>query len=158
MPPAAPPGAAGRVDALTAAAGGGWLARTAENGTVQVRDAVTDALRHTLVGHTDEVTALAAGPDGRWLATAGKDGTVRIWDPATGTSCHVLTDADTWITTLAVATGAGWLAAGDLEEQGAPVGPDACRLDIGHRLRTTSGSGARIVAVAPRTGDANTTI
>jgi WD40 repeat protein len=54
------------------------------DGTVQIRDAVTNQVLHTLTGHTLYVDSLAWSVDGTKLASAGQDGTVRVWDAATG--------------------------------------------------------------------------
>src|SRR5262249_18423321 len=48
----------------------GKLAATgSESGAIQVRDAQTGAVRHTLTGHEDAVTALAFSGDGKYLAS-----------------------------------------------------------------------------------------
>jgi WD40 repeat protein/serine/threonine protein kinase len=54
------------------------------DGTVEIRDAITDRVDRTLSGHQDLVQCVAYSRDGRLLASASRDGTVRICDPATG--------------------------------------------------------------------------
>jgi WD40 repeat protein/serine/threonine protein kinase len=62
---------------------GNYLATGGEGSLVNIWDAKTGQLRHTLPGHTGDVFSVAFSRDGRWLATAGEDTTVRIWDAAT---------------------------------------------------------------------------
>ncbi|MEU4692224.1 NB-ARC domain-containing protein [Actinoplanes sp. NPDC023714] len=50
-----------------------------ERGTIEIRDARTDALITSLTGHRGAVRAVAAAPDGTWIVTAGADGTIRSW-------------------------------------------------------------------------------
>jgi len=57
-------------------AAGTWL------GLIELRDAVTGALRATLPGHVRMVTGLSFSPDGRRLASSGNDGAVQLWDVA----------------------------------------------------------------------------
>src|SRR5262249_31351039 len=52
--------------------------------TVEVRDAGTGQVVHTLIGHTADVTCMLFSPDGQRLATAGFDRTIKLWDLVTG--------------------------------------------------------------------------
>jgi WD40 repeat protein len=62
---------------------GRWLAISAGNGVIQVRDAQTGALAATLGGHINPVE-LSFSPDGTRLATMLQDGIVQLWNPETG--------------------------------------------------------------------------
>ena len=57
---------------------------------VHLWDVATGTIKHTLIGHTDDLWSIAFSPDGNTLATGSEDNTIRLWDFATGTIKHVL--------------------------------------------------------------------
>jgi WD40 repeat protein len=63
--------------------------RYAEN-VVEIRDAESGQVIHTLIGHTAEVWRMAFSPDGRRLATVCFDRTIKLWDVATGRELFTL--------------------------------------------------------------------
>jgi beta-lactamase regulating signal transducer with metallopeptidase domain len=111
------PGAeeASRGPAILAAAyspDGRTLALAFENGTVELRDADTGELRHTLTGHTDAVTCLAYSPDGKTLATGSPDRTVKLWDPDAGRERRTLTGHTSWVYAVTFSSDGQLLASG----------------------------------------------
>lgn len=65
------------------AMGHGFLAYSADGGTIELRDAAASSVKHVLRGHKAAVSALAFTADGQ-LASAAGDGTLRLWDPVSG--------------------------------------------------------------------------
>jgi WD40 repeat protein/DNA-binding SARP family transcriptional activator len=53
--------------------------RIDEPGTIEIRDADTDALVRSISAHAGDVTRIAFSPDGTLVATTGLDGTLRTW-------------------------------------------------------------------------------
>jgi tetratricopeptide (TPR) repeat protein len=58
--------------------------------SVEVLDAKSGRVLHTLIGHTAEVRGLAFSPDGRRIATSSWDRTIKLWDPVTGREVFTL--------------------------------------------------------------------
>jgi tetratricopeptide (TPR) repeat protein len=58
--------------------------------SVEVLDAATGHLLHTLIGHTADLVGIAFSPDGRRIATASLDRTIKLWDTATGREVFTL--------------------------------------------------------------------
>ena len=58
--------------------------------SVEVLDANSGQVLHTLIGHTAEVRGLAFSPDGRRIATSSWDRTIKLWDPDTGREVFTL--------------------------------------------------------------------
>ena len=70
---------------------GRLLASAGWDQVVNVCDARSGRVLHTLTGHADTIHGLAFSPDGRRLATASADKTIRVWDPETGRLLTTLT-------------------------------------------------------------------
>lgn len=51
---------------------------------VWIRDALTGALIHEMIGHVFRVTAVAYSPDGKRVASTSRDGALVLWDVTTG--------------------------------------------------------------------------
>jgi eukaryotic-like serine/threonine-protein kinase len=58
--------------------------------SVELREAATGRMLHTLTGHTADVIGAAFSPDGLRLATASFDRTIKLWDTATGQAVFTL--------------------------------------------------------------------
>jgi WD40 repeat protein/serine/threonine protein kinase len=52
--------------------------------SVEVLDAKTGRVLHTLIGHTAEVVCIAFSPDSRRIATGSWDRLIKLWDPDIG--------------------------------------------------------------------------
>jgi len=67
---------------------GRWIASLTETSkrSIEIRDAETGAILHTLFGHSQTITALAFSPDSKQIASGSVDRTVRVWDLASGQS------------------------------------------------------------------------
>jgi WD40 repeat protein/serine/threonine protein kinase len=88
------------------------LATGGELHTVNIWDATTGELQHTLRGHTGDVFAIAFSCNSRWLATAGEDTTVRIWDTASWKLQHTLRGHTGLVMSLAFSPDSQRLASG----------------------------------------------
>ena len=60
------------------------------NNSVEVLDATSGQVLHTLIGHTADVLGLAFSPDGRRIATSSWDRTIKLWDTDTGREVFTL--------------------------------------------------------------------
>jgi WD40 repeat protein/serine/threonine protein kinase/tetratricopeptide (TPR) repeat protein len=58
--------------------------------SVEVLDAKSGHVLHTLIGHTAEVRGLAFSPDGRRIVTSSWDRSIKLWDPDTGREVFTL--------------------------------------------------------------------
>merc|ERR1712048_116875 len=57
-----------------------------EDGTLQVRDASTGALRLAIQTHKSAINHVCFSPDSNHFASASRDGTVIFWEVGVGTS------------------------------------------------------------------------
>ena len=57
---------------------------------VELRDAASGRVVHTLIGHAADVNTLLFSPDGKRLVTASNDFTAKLWDVATGREVFTL--------------------------------------------------------------------
>jgi WD40 repeat protein/serine/threonine protein kinase len=74
----------------------GWISSTAlsddgrtmamgyYSGTIEIRNAFTGQVQHTLLGQTGLIGSLAFCPGGKVLAAGNENGAVKLWDLATG--------------------------------------------------------------------------
>ena len=84
------------LNAIDVTADGERIAISGWNGLVEIRDAKTGELIHTLPHQADLVHAVAFSPDGRLVATGSGDGSgfVQLWDVASGKRLPVQFAAD----------------------------------------------------------------
>ncbi|MBQ6552378.1 MAG: family 16 glycosylhydrolase [Clostridia bacterium] len=71
-------------DIRAIAAAGSTVALALGNSKVQIYDASSFALRHTLTGHTSAVRGIDLTADGSRLVTSDENGNVIVWDAASG--------------------------------------------------------------------------
>ena len=71
-------------DIRAVAAAGNTVALALGNSKVQIYDASSFALRHTLTGHTSAVRGIDLTADGSRLVTSDENGNVIVWDAASG--------------------------------------------------------------------------
>jgi WD40 repeat protein/serine/threonine protein kinase len=90
----------------------GRLASGGDGYTVNIWDARSGELQHTLRAHTGDVLAVAFSRDSRWLATAGADTTVRIWDTRSWKLAHTLRGHTGLVMSLAFSPDSQRLASG----------------------------------------------
>jgi WD40 repeat protein len=120
------------------------LGPVGQDGTVELADADTGAIRLSLRGHFGNVNGLAFGPDLTRLVTAGADGTVKVWDARSGTESAPLVGHADWVNCLAYG-GDGRLATGG--QDGAVTVWDA---RTGAVVAALAGHAQQVTAVAFR--------
>jgi WD40 repeat protein len=76
------------VNSVAYSPNGKYIASGSLDRMVQVWDAPTGTLRHTLTGHDDWVTSVSFSPDGKYIASGSGDQTVQVWDATTATLRH----------------------------------------------------------------------
>ena len=94
---------------------GKWLARSLENGDVELWDPKRRRLLHTLSGHRSFVPALRFSPDGTRLASGSDDTQIRIWHVELGEPLLVLNGHSQYVQDLDFHPSGAWLvsASGD---------------------------------------------
>jgi WD40 repeat protein len=85
---------------------------TTDGSTIQLWDAVTGKVIHSLRGHTDAVQEIAFTPDGQRLASAAPD-EIMLWDVATGQEILTLRHRTRWWRSLGFSPDGRRLAAVD---------------------------------------------
>ena len=89
----------------------GTLASGGQDGTVILRDAITEQPIATLTVHTASARSVAFSPDGSILASGSHDGTVILWDTATE-QLNILTEHTAPVETVAFSRDGSTLASG----------------------------------------------
>jgi WD40 repeat protein len=79
-----------------------------QDGVVTIRNAATNQLVLTLIGHSARINDVKWSPDGTRLASVSNDKAVRIWNTINGESVHVLQAHLTEVASVA------WNAAGSI--------------------------------------------
>jgi WD40 repeat protein/serine/threonine protein kinase len=120
-----------------------WLATGSFDGTVELWDIGTHALRKTLKGHQSAIVALAINQKGDRLASASADGSIRIWDVDTGQGVLIEQGPARRISALALNPAGTWLLVGGQEGYLA-----LWRLSEGQHLQSLGEMGTDITAVA----------
>jgi WD40 repeat protein len=82
---------------------------------VEIREAATGRLLHTLLGHSAEITTLLFSPDGRRLVTGSSDFTIKLWDTATGREVFTLRGHTGGVACLAFSPDGLRLASGSMD-------------------------------------------
>lgn len=83
--------AAGLTAPIAISADGRFVAFQHSGGTeLQIVDAASGSLLHTLAGNDFGISALAFSPDDRVLASGAIDGSVKLWDVSSGSELHTL--------------------------------------------------------------------
>ncbi len=82
---------------------------------VEIRDASSGLVIHTLIGHTAEVRCAAFSPDGHRPATASFDRTIKLWDVATGRVVFTLLGHTAGVTSLAISSDGFRIASGSID-------------------------------------------
>ncbi|WP_169811104.1 TIR domain-containing protein [Nocardia amamiensis] len=118
---------------------GRWLASLMWDGTLQIWDSATGAIRHisSLARESDRHRrrTLVADPRGNWLASGGSGSSVDIWDPLTGARIHSFS-ASGCVVAIATDEKGAWLAAADsigvIQVWSMPTGSAHVRLGLAY--------------------------
>ena len=101
---------------VTFSADGSILATRSWDKTIRLWDADTGQLRHTLIGHQDDVDIVVFSPDGGTLASGSQDNTVRLWDAITGEHVKTLRGHYSYLISLAFSPDGTILASGSEDD------------------------------------------
>ncbi len=82
------------------------------SGTVEIWNATTRTLQHTLEGHVDSVHSVRFSPDGSVLVSGSKDRSIRMWDTAQGGEIGLFAGHDGAVLDLAFSPDGQRLASG----------------------------------------------
>jgi WD40 repeat protein len=101
---------------------GKTLASAGWDQVVNVCDAASGRVLHSLPGHADTIYGLAFSPDGKLLASASADKTVRLWDPATGRPLMTLAGHTSTVhAVLFTPDGRSLISGGEDQEEGVKI-------------------------------------
>ncbi len=89
----------------------------AGDGTVQVLDARTRAVRLSYSGHSAGISAVAWSPDGKRIASASYDQTVQVWDAQSGQTLLTSTDQNSPVLSVAWSPNGKQLLSGSVDRQ-----------------------------------------
>ncbi|MGD9029325.1 MAG: BTAD domain-containing putative transcriptional regulator [Anaerolineae bacterium] len=120
------------------------LATCGDDNEAKVWDLGAREVRHTLVGHSDDVLDVAFSPDGSRLATTSIDRTARVWNAESGEELLTLPGHDHALFRLAFSPDGARLAATSLVDGTAIVWDVA----TGEELLTLEGHYSDVYAVA----------
>jgi WD40 repeat protein len=100
------------------------LASGSGDDTVNVWDAETGALIHTLSGHAGTVPSVTFSPDGSRIASTGTlDMTIKVWDAGTGSLIRTLSGHTKGVTSAAFSPDGRRLASGSYDNTVKVWGP-----------------------------------
>lgn len=91
----------------------GKMLATTTGKVVNVLDAQTGILLHTLEGHDQEVKSIEFGLNSATIASGSSDKTIRLWDLDSGTTTSVLKGHEGWVLSMSFSPDGTMLASGD---------------------------------------------
>ncbi|KAI5804066.1 WD40-repeat-containing domain protein [Peziza echinospora] len=94
---------------------GRYLATGAEDKLIRVWDIASRTIKHTFVGHEQDIYSLDFARDGKHIASGSGDRTVRVWNIETAQNVLTLSIED-GVTTVAISPEGRYVAAGSLDK------------------------------------------